>query len=107
MRWHGAPAEQIGDAAGREVEATVLFADVADFTPLSESLPAYDVIHLLNRYFFHVGRAIEDADGQIDNYMGDGLMAVFRGDDASRNAVAATSISFSSIRPPGKLICPA
>jgi adenylate cyclase len=75
--------------AGREVEATVLFADVAGFTTLSEKLPAYDIIHLLDRYFRAVGEPIEEAGGYVDNYMGDGLMALFGACGEEDHAYAA------------------
>ena len=75
--------------AGREEEVAILFSDVAGFTPLSERLPPYDVIHLLNRWFMKAGADIEAAGGRIDNYMGDGLLAVFRGADCALGAVRA------------------
>jgi adenylate cyclase len=63
---------------GREVkEAAVMFADVAGFTTMSESLPPYDVVHILNRFFSRSGVAVESEGGRVDNYMGDGLLAVF------------------------------
>ena len=78
---------------GREVDgAAVMFADVADFTSLSESLPAYDVVHILNRFFNRSGLAIESNSGRVDNYMGDGLLAVFgieSDPDSAINAVKA------------------
>jgi adenylate cyclase len=76
-------------AVGHEEEVAILFSDVAGFTPLSEKLPPYDVIHLLNRWFLQAGQCIEGAGGRIDNYMGDGLLAVFRGEDRAHKAVRA------------------
>jgi adenylate cyclase len=71
----------------------MLFADVVSFTPLSEALPAYDVVHLLDRWFALAGPVIERHAGRIDNYMGDGLLAVFAAgaspDDAAVCAVRA------------------
>jgi adenylate cyclase len=66
---------------GEEKEVAVLFADIRGFTSLSERLPPYDVIYILNRYFNHMGRVIDAHGGYIDNYMGDGLMALFGVDD--------------------------
>lgn len=75
---------------GREVEeAAVLFTDVAGFTPLSESLPAYDVVHILNRFFNRSESAVETYGGRVDNYMGDGMLAVFGIDGESDAAVGA------------------
>ncbi len=76
-------ASQLGGAhyvgpVGREVErAAVMFTDVAGFTSMSEALPAYDVVHILNRFFNRVEAAVQSEGGRVDNYMGDGLLAVF------------------------------
>lgn len=67
----------VARAVGREATLTLLFTDVADFTPLAEELPPYDVIHLLNRWFAAAGEAVVRHRGRIDNYMGDGFFAVF------------------------------
>lgn len=62
---------------GRERLATILFADIQGFTPFAESLPAFDVVHVLNRYFMKMGDVISKNGGKIHNYMGDGFMALF------------------------------
>lgn len=64
-------------SAGEERALAILFADIAGFTAFSEPLPPHDVVHVLNRYFHAMGRAIAQFGGCIDNYMGDGLMALF------------------------------
>jgi adenylate cyclase len=76
---------------GREMFVAVLFTDIRDFTPLAEGLPAYDVVHLLNRFFAAAGRAVAAHHGRIVNYMGDGFMALFGaapGDDREAPAHA-------------------
>jgi len=62
---------------GREAPVAVLFADVVGFTGLSERLPAYDVVHVLHRWFHLATGVVEAHGGRVDNYMGDGLLAVF------------------------------
>jgi adenylate cyclase len=64
-------------SVGEERRLAVLFADIRGFTAFAETLPPYDVVHVLNRYFHEMGQVINRNSGQIDNYMGDGLMAVF------------------------------
>jgi adenylate cyclase len=64
-------------AAGEERTLAILFADIREFTAFSEQLPAHDVVHVLNRYFHAMGREVSRFGGCIDNYMGDGLMALF------------------------------
>ena len=62
---------------GREVEGTVVFADIVGFTRLTEDMPPDEVAELLNDYFDAVGRAAEFYRGTIDKYMGDCAMIVF------------------------------
>ena len=73
--------EVAAGAAGEEKQLAVLFSDIRGFTAFSEALLAYDVIHVLNRYFRLMGQVIHQTGGYIDNYMGDGLMALFGIDD--------------------------
>lgn len=80
------PAE---GTVGHEVRAAVLFADVAGFTTFSERLPAYDVIHVLNRWFRAVNAVVEAEGGRVDNYMGDGVLALFGVDDVPDPALRA------------------
>lgn len=80
------------DPIGEERSLAIMFADIRGFTPFAEPLLPYDVVHALNRYYDEVGRVIAEHDGHIDNYMGDGLLAVFgmeRPAHSARRAVAA------------------
>lgn len=70
---------------GTEVEVTVLFCDLRGFTALAEHRLPFDTVHLLNRYFAAVGVAVEQAGGQVDKFIGDGMMALF-GIDGDRDA---------------------
>ncbi|HEY9648306.1 MAG TPA: adenylate/guanylate cyclase domain-containing protein [Chroococcidiopsis sp.] len=74
---------------GQEKQIAILFADIRGFTTFSELLPPYDVIYVLNRYFHRMGKAIARHGGMINNYMGDGLMALFGWDDPTRAAERA------------------
>lgn len=64
-------------AVGREVDSTILFADIRSFTSFSESALPYDIVHILNRYFDAICSAIDRNGGYVDKYMGDGIMAIF------------------------------
>jgi adenylate cyclase len=55
----------------------LLFADPRGFTRLSEGRLPYDTVFVLNRYFAAMGAAIERADGRVDKFVGDGIMALF------------------------------
>jgi len=62
---------------GDEQEIAVLFADIRGFTQISEDRLPFDTAFLLNRYFAAMGKAIEDAGGHLDKFIGDGVMALF------------------------------
>ena len=56
---------------------TIMFCDIKGFTPFSESLSAYDVIFILNRYFSIMREIIIKNGGEVNNYIGDAVMAIF------------------------------
>jgi adenylate cyclase len=72
-------------AVGEERELAILFSDIRGFTSYSETLPPHDVVHVLNRYFHAMGPPVARFGGYIDNYMGDGLMALFGLHDSDGN----------------------
>jgi adenylate cyclase len=76
-------------SAGEEKNLAILFSDIRGFTPFAERLLPYDVVHVLNRYYYEVGEAIIRNGGHIDNYMGDGLLALFGMDDSTGAAMQA------------------
>jgi class 3 adenylate cyclase/FixJ family two-component response regulator len=62
------------------VEATVAFIDICGFTSISENEPPDRVVELLNSYFDVMVKEIIAHEGFIDKFIGDAIMAVFRGD---------------------------
>lgn len=56
-------------------ELTVLFADIRNFTTISENLTATELKDLLNKFFTPMTRIIFEHGGTIDKYVGDTLMA--------------------------------
>jgi len=62
---------------GHTTPATVMFSDIADFTPLSERLEPARLIRLLNLYLTPVTDAILADGGYLDKYVGDSVMAVW------------------------------
>ena len=62
---------------GEEREICVLFADLRGFTRFAERKLPYDVVFFLNRYFDAMGGAIERAGGVVNQFTGDGVMALF------------------------------
>lgn len=66
-----------GRSIGCEQAIAILFSDIRDFTPFAEANMPYDIVHILNRYFLVMGDAVLENGGNIDKYIGDGMMALF------------------------------
>jgi len=62
------------------IEATVAFIDICSFTSISEKESPNVVVKLLNRYFDVMVKEILAQNGYVDKFIGDAIMAVFRGD---------------------------
>ena len=62
---------------GETKKIAILFSDIRGFTPFSEKLTPYDVVFILNRYFNRMVNAVETNNGVVDNYIGDGMVAIF------------------------------
>lgn len=81
--------DSFAGSAGLQREVAILFADVRGFTAFAEAHSPYDVIHVLNRYFQQVNPIVERHGGAINNYMGDGFMALFGLKDSRDAALRA------------------
>ena len=62
------------------LDATVMFIDVCGFTAITEQIPANEVVALLNGIFDKIVKEIIAQGGHVDKFMGDAVMAVFRGE---------------------------
>jgi adenylate cyclase len=87
---------------GEELTIAVLFADLRGFTRLAERKLPYDVVFILNRYFQAVGGAITDVGGIVNQFTGDGVMALFGVDagpeEGCRQAVRAAGAMVARVR---------
>ena len=77
----------LGDQVSRKM--TVMFADIRGWTTLLEKMTPEEAFSFINAYLRRVSPVIKDCNGFIDQYYGDGVMALFPGtpDDAVRAAV--------------------
>jgi len=71
------------------VEGTVVFIDICSFTRISENESADIVVKLLNSYFDVMVKEIIAQGGYVDKFIGDAIMAVFRGDFHLDKAIEA------------------
>jgi len=71
------------------IEASVVFIDICCFTALTEKEPPDLVVKILNKYFDLIVKEIDHSKGYIDKFIGDAVMAVFRGDAHATHAVEA------------------
>jgi adenylate cyclase len=78
---------------GAEVEISVLFADVRGSTAIAERTPPQEFSRLMARFYGAAARVIDECDGIVDKFLGDGVVALFipgfAGSDHSADAIAA------------------
>lgn len=69
-----------GDASlleGKRKEITVLFTDIRGFTTLSEKLEPEEIVEILNIHLSTLSGIIMKAEGMVDKYVGDAIMAIW------------------------------
>ncbi|MCW3107800.1 MAG: guanylate cyclase [Segetibacter sp.] len=92
------------------VEATIAFIDICSFTSMTEKEPPNEVIALLNNYFDVMVKEIIAQKGYVDKFIGDAIMAVFKGNyhlDRAIEACLAVRKKIESLAPqPGKTFIP-
>ncbi|MFC1504235.1 adenylate/guanylate cyclase domain-containing protein [Spirochaetota bacterium] len=82
---------------GIKRKAAVLFADIRNFTGISEQISPEEVVNLLNTHFSVLSKVIYNHGGMLDKYIGDCIMAEFgipisHFDDVERAARAAVEM---------------
>ncbi|MEO5909609.1 MAG: adenylate/guanylate cyclase domain-containing protein [Pelobium sp.] len=65
--------------ANETLEATVMFVDICGFTSITENASANEVVNMINNFFDLIVKDIIHQNGHVDKFMGDAVMAVFRG----------------------------
>jgi adenylate cyclase len=87
---------------GESREVTLLMSDLRGFTPLTEGLAPEQVLQLLNSYLAAMADVILAHNGTIDEFVGDGILAIFgaplaRPDDAHRAVACAAAMQASLV----------
>jgi len=76
-------------------QVTVLFADVSGFTALSEQLDPEQVSEIMQRTFDIVLAAVHEHDGTVNQFLGDGVMALFGDVPGEHHACRALSAALA------------
>lgn len=84
--------------ANETINASIVFVDICGFTSISESEPPDVVVNLLNKYFDIIVREIIAQGGYVDKFMGDAVLAVFKGPEHLDRAVRAGLAVHASIQ---------
>jgi PAS domain S-box-containing protein len=69
----------------READVTMMFVDIRDFTAYAERFEPREVVQMLNCLFDLAVPVITEHGGQVDKFVGDGLLAVFGARGGSRD----------------------
>lgn len=79
---------EVGAASTRRM--TILFCDIRGYTSMSEAMEPIEIFRFLNDYLACMGKAIDEAGGFIDKYIGDAIMALF--DDSNTDCALQAAI---------------
>jgi adenylate cyclase len=80
------------EPGGAEVEITVLFVDVRGSTGVAEHVAAEEYSRLIARLYGTTARIVDDHDGIVDKFVGDGAVALFiPGFTGTEHATAAVA----------------
>jgi adenylate cyclase len=88
---------QIRRGEVRTITAALMIADLRDFTGISDTRGAAEVIDLLNRYFDCVMPPIQRRGGEILEFMGDGILAIFN-ENGERTAKDACRLALDAAK---------
>src|SRR5262249_23102620 len=75
------------------VDATIVLADLRDFSPLAAQLGPVELGLALSHFYEHVGAAIDKHHGRIVKFIGDGVLSVFVGHPAEHRTRALQALS--------------
>jgi adenylate cyclase len=91
---------QIRRGDGQQIDAVIWLSDLRNSTALSESMPLSDYLGLLDTYFECAGGAVLAEGGEILDFVGDSVIAIFPLDsqDAAERATRAASKAHENAR---------
>jgi adenylate cyclase len=81
-----------GGLEGSERQITVVFIDLRGSTTLGEARLPYDVLFILNQFFYEMTKALIETNGHYSQFTGDGLMALYGLHSANPKTGAADAL---------------
>jgi class 3 adenylate cyclase/tetratricopeptide (TPR) repeat protein len=88
---------------GERKIVTVMFADVSGFTAMSEGLDPEDIHNMMDRAFEVILNAVHRYEGTVNQFLGDGAMALFGApiahEDHAQRALSAARAIQNDLRP--------
>jgi len=79
----------VAELGGERRDIAIMFCDLAGFTSYAENTAPEDAVKILTAYFEDFGGAIDANDGEIDKFLGDGMMGIFNAPERIANPAAA------------------
>jgi adenylate cyclase len=87
------------------IRAAILISDLRGWTAINTRLPPEDTLALANRYFEAVDEAVSAQGGEILKLMGDGVLAIFPGEDAGQACTQALAAAQAALSRTGEIGC--
>jgi adenylate cyclase len=78
-------AGAVGRGSVESIRAVLWYADIRGFTAIADSMPSAEVIALLDEVFEALAAPLRPCGGQLLKFIGDGMLAIFPFDDATRD----------------------
>jgi len=75
---------RISRGVAERINAVIWYSDLRGYTKITDSAPPDEIIPLLNDYAAAVIDAVSVAGGEVLKLIGDGVLAIFRADDAAQ-----------------------
>jgi class 3 adenylate cyclase len=76
------------ELGGEELEVTVLFADIRNFTAMTEQMEPHAVVRFLNEHMTALTAIVSEHGGVVDKFVGDEIMVVFGAPQSTGNEAA-------------------
>ncbi len=93
--------DELPARAGQTKVVSILFADISDFTGLSEKLDQKSLVFIINTFYSALERVMKEHGGILDKFMGDGIMMVFS--DAKTSQETACHALGAAVQIQGKM----